>query len=125
MNWLQKYALNLGWFLLLLGGISLLDRGVWSYVGIMMVLGGILNMLNTIRLVYFGKSPFLVNPGIMHIMNMSGVILLSAGHIFTNKKEISWELLGFMALSLIVMFIAKSGSNSIQPTGSKKASTGR
>lgn len=121
----QKYALNLGWFLLLLGGISLLDRGIWSYIGILMVLSGLFNMLNTFRLVYFGKSPFLFNPGTMYILNMSGVILLSLGHVFTSKKEISWELLGFMALSLIFMFIAKSGSNSLQPNGSKKTSNGR
>lgn len=121
----QKYALNLGWFLLLLGGISLLDRGIWSYIGILMVLSGLFNMLNTFRLVYLGKSPFLFNPGTMYILNMSGVILLSLGHVFTSKKEISWELLGFMALSLIFMFIAKSGSNSLQPNGSKKTSNGR
>jgi len=40
VSWFQKYSLNLGWFLLVLGGISLLDRGIWSYAGMLLLLLG-------------------------------------------------------------------------------------
>lgn len=124
-NWLQKYALNLGWFLLLLGGVSLLDRGNWSILGIVMVMAGLFNMINTLRFAYLGKATWLIGLGSMYLVNIGGLVLLAAGHVFTTKKEISWELLGFLVFSLIFMFIGKAGAQNSQTAGSKKSSGGR
>ncbi len=124
-NWLQKYALNLGWFLLLLGGISLLDRGWWAYVGMAMLSGGLLNMVNTLRLLYFGKKTWLISAEIMYWLNISGILLLALGHVFTVKKGISWELLGFLMVSGIFLLVAKTGAGSLQQGKSKKTSAKR
>jgi hypothetical protein len=124
-NWLQKYALNLGWFLLILGGISLLDRGMWVYAGMLMLFGGLLNMVNALRLLYLGKKTWLLSPENMYWLNLTGILLLSLGHVFTVKKGISWELLGFLAVSAVFLFAAKSGAGSLQQAASKKASAKR
>jgi lysylphosphatidylglycerol synthetase-like protein (DUF2156 family) len=124
-NWLQKYALNLGWFLLILGGISLLDRGMWAYAGMLMLSGGLLNMVNALRLLYLGKKTWLLSPENMYWLNLTGILLLSLGHVFTVKKGISWELLGFLAVSAVFLFAAKSGAGSLQQGASKKASAKR
>ncbi|MBM3399331.1 MAG: hypothetical protein FJY15_02045 [Bacteroidetes bacterium] len=125
LNWLQKYALNLGWFLLLLGGISLLDCGIWSYAGILMVLVGLTNMFNSLRLLYLGKRTLLFNTGSMCLLNIAGLIVLSCGHVFTTKKEISWELLGFLAFSIVFLFIGKSNADDLAAPESKKTSAKR
>lgn len=124
-NWLQKYALNLGWFLLILGGISLLDRGMWAYAGMLMLSCGLLNMVNTLRLLYLGKKTWLLSPENMYWLNLTGILLLALGHVFTVKKGISWELLGFLAVSAVFLFAAKSGAGSLQQGSSKKASAKR
>ena len=124
-NWLQKYALNLGWFLLLLGGISLLDSGWWAYAGMIMLSGGLLNMVNTLRLLYFGKKTWLLSAENMFWLNITGILMLALGHVFTVKKEISWELMGFLAVSAMFILAAKSGAGTLQQGSSKKASAKR
>jgi lysylphosphatidylglycerol synthetase-like protein (DUF2156 family) len=123
VGWIQKYALNLGWFLLLLGGISLLDRGTWFYVGLLMVLVGLLNMMNTLRLLYLGKTAFLLSIGSMYWLNIGALIVLSFAHVLTTKKGISWELVGFLVVSALFLFAAKPGAQDekVQPPGKRSA----
>lgn len=123
INWLQKYALNLGWFLLLMGGISLLDRGYWTFAGLLLLLGGLLNLTNTIRLLYFGKTPFFVGIQSLYVLNIGGLIIMAAGHVFTVKKGISWELLMFFGLVLVFQFIAKAGSGNLLSSKDKKTAS--
>jgi hypothetical protein len=125
VGWIQKYALNLGWFLLLLGGISLLDRGTWFYVGLLMVLAGLLNMLNTLRLLYLGKNALLLSIGSMYLLNIGALIVLSFAHVLTTKKEISWELVGFLVVSALFLFVAKLGAQNTKVPGSGKQSVRR
>ena len=125
VGWIQKYALNLGWFLLFLGGISLLDQGAWLYVGLLMILTGLLNMLNTFRLLYWGKSSLFLSIGSMYWLNIGALIVLSVAHVLTTNKEISWELIGFLAVSAVFIFIAKSGADSVQVPSSGRTSVKR
>jgi hypothetical protein len=125
VGWIQKYALNLGWFLLLLGGISLLDRGTWFYVGLLMVLAGLLNMLNTLRLLYLGKNALLLSICSMYWLNIGALIVLSFAHVLTTKKEISWELVGFLVVSALFLFVAKLGAQNTKVPSSGKQSVRR
>ena len=108
-----------------MGGISLLDRGIWSYAGILLILLGVFNMVNSLRVLYLGKKTLLLNPGSMYLLNIAGIIILSCGHVFTTKKEISWELLGFLALSAVFLFIGKINADNLAATESKKTSARR
>jgi hypothetical protein len=121
-GWIQKYALNLGWFLLLMGGISLLDREIWSYLGVILMLAGLLNMINSIRILYFGKSAFLFNVSSIYWINIFGLFMLTVSHIFTVKKEISWELLVFLVLIVGFLFLGKMGSQDLQKPADRKSS---
>lgn len=122
VGWIQKYTLNLGWFLLLLGGISLLDRGMWFYAGLIMVLGALLNMLNTLRMVYMGKNSLFLSMHQMYWVNLGGIAILAVAHVLNTKKEISWELLGFLAVCWVFLLIAKAGASAtIKPQSAKKS----
>lgn len=98
---------------------------MWAYAGMLMLSGGLLNMVNALRLLYLGKKTWLLSPENMYWLNLTGILLLSLGHVFTVKKGISWELLGFLAVSAVFLFAAKSGAGSLQQGASKKASAKR
>lgn len=125
VSWIQKYSLNLGWFLLLLGGISLLDRGIWSYAGMLLLLLGLLNMYNTLRMAYLGKNAWILSAGNTYLVNIAGLLLISMGHVFSAKKEISLELLVFLALCIVFLWVGKVRSQNLQPAKTGKSSAKR
>jgi lysylphosphatidylglycerol synthetase-like protein (DUF2156 family) len=90
-----------------------------------MTLLGLLNMLNTFRLLYWGKSSLFLSIGSMYWLNIGALIVLSVAHVLTTKKEISWELIGFLAVSAVFIFIAKSGADSVQVPSSGRTSVKR
>jgi lysylphosphatidylglycerol synthetase-like protein (DUF2156 family) len=125
VSWIQKYSLNLGWFLLLLGGISLLDRGIWFYAGLLLLLFGLLNMYNALRMAYLGKNAWMLSAGNTYLVNIAGLLLISMGHVFSAKKEISWELLIFLALCIVFLWVGKVRSQNMQPAKAGKSSAKR
>ena len=125
VSWFLKYTLNLGWFLLLLGGISLLDRGIWSYAGMLLLLLGLLNMYNTLRMAYLGKNAWILSAGNTYLVNIAGLLLISMGHVFSAKKEISLELLVFLALCIVFLWVGKVRSQNLQPAKTGKFSAKR
>jgi hypothetical protein len=48
---------------------------------------------------------------------------MAAGHVFTVKKGISWELLMFFGLVLVFQFIAKAGSGNLLSSKDKKTAS--
>ncbi|MFN5217379.1 MAG: hypothetical protein ACK5CL_01305 [Sphingomonadales bacterium] len=125
VSWIQKYSLNLGWFLLVLGGISLLDRGLWLYPGLLLLFCGLLNMYNTLRMAYLGKNAWMLSAGNIYLVNMAGLLLIAMGHVFSAKKEISLELLVFLALCIVFLWVGKVRSQNLQPAKTGKSSAKR
>lgn len=111
--------------MLVLGGISLLDRGLWQYLGLLMLFFGLLNMYNTLRMAYLGKNAWMLSAGNIYLVNMAGLLLIAMGHVFSAKKEISLELLVFLALCIVFLWVGKVRSQNPQPAKTGKSSAKR
>jgi uncharacterized membrane protein len=117
---LQKYALNLGWFILLMGGISLFDRGVWAVAGLLLFVAGIVNLVNTIRVAYLNKKTVLISVGGIFWTNIAGILLIALAQFFVSKKASLWELQLFLVLIAGLLLLAKAYSPVAKAPKTKK-----
>ena len=93
---LVKPAFHLSWFLLILGGISLLERGWWGIIGAAMLLFGLGVLAYTAFAIYLHRR-FIKEPAMMLVVTMGFLLLLVCAHLVFGH----WEL----AMILAVMSI--------------------
>jgi membrane protein implicated in regulation of membrane protease activity len=74
---------------------------------------------------YLGKNALLLSIGSMYWLNIGALIVLSFAHVLTTKKEISWELVGFLVVSALFLFVAKLGAQNTKVPSSGKQSVRR
>lgn len=117
---LLKYGLNLGAFILVLGGISLLDRGIWAAAGALMVLCGLATAAYSVYTVYMNRPFARISAGTMLIAAVAGLLVLMLSQFFVNKKGVSWELeVLFALLALFLLYVRQVSS--VSASSRKKA----
>lgn len=115
---LLKYGLNLGAFILVLGGISLLDRGIWAVAGALMVLCGLATAAYTVYTVYMNRPFARVSAGTILLAAVAGLLVLMLSQFFVNKKGVSWELEVLFALLALFLFYVRQVVSA--PAGNRK-----
>lgn len=113
-----KYALNLSAFLLILGGISLLDHGAWSVAGLLMLLAGLAVAAYAVYTVYMRKSVKMIAPRLVFLSAVSGLLLLTVAQFFVSRKSVNWELqLVFLAAATYIFWVSRMAGS----TGKKSS----
>jgi uncharacterized membrane-anchored protein len=74
---------------------------------------------------YLGKNAWMLSAGNIYLVNMAGLLLIAMGHVFSAKKEISLELLVFLALCIVFLWVGKVRSQNLQPAKTGKSSAKR
>ena len=104
---LQVYALNLGWFISVMGGISLFERGVWSIAGIALFLLGLATMAYAFYTLFLERKFEMIGSAMLIKINAAGVVLLMVAHVIIFiKSSFNWPL--HLLLLLILLFLLYS-----------------
>lgn len=105
---LPKYTINLAWFILIIGGISLFDHKGWAILGLILLLQGLLTLLVALSNYYLNK-PFqrISEQFILKSASVSTGLLLIL-HLFLGKKGLKWELAVILALCGALMYYTAS-----------------
>lgn len=88
---LVKPAFHMSWFLLILGGASLFERGLWGILGAAMLLFGLAVLAYTAFAIYLHK-PILKQPGKLLAVSLVFVVLLIAAHLTFGHYVLSMIL---------------------------------
>lgn len=107
MGLLKEYAINLGGFISLLGGISLLEKGPWFVVGIALFLLGLATMAYAFYTMFLEKKFEMFSAAFVIKMNALGVAVLMAVQLILYLKDgFNWPL--HLLLLLILLFLMYS-----------------
>lgn len=93
---LVKPAFHLSWFLLLLGGISLMEKPGWGIPGAIMLLIGVLILAFTFFAIYLHKT-IIQEPGWLLLVSSVLLVLLVAVQVIDGKFELA------LILSILVI----------------------
>ncbi len=112
MAGLKHFALNLGGFISLMGGISLLEKGVWSFVGVAMLLLGLATLVYAIYTLFLERKFDAVSPALLIKLNTFAVAVLMAAHLVLYLKNgFNWPLHSLLLLILLfLLYSMKSAS---------------
>lgn len=106
---LSRYALNLGWFISILGGISLFERGIWSWVGMAIVLLGLGTLVYSVYTFLMDKKFEKVSASVIILLNAAATgVLMAAQFLLSYKTEIKWPLLCLLLLLALFMVYARN-----------------
>ncbi len=104
---LNHIALNLGGFISLMGGISLMEKGAWSAVGVVMSLVGFATLVYAFYTLFMERKFEAVSQGFLIKVNAISVVVLMAAHLIIYLKTgFNWPL--HALLLLILMFLLYS-----------------
>lgn len=107
---LLKYGLNLGAFILVFGGISLLDRGAWAAAGVLMAICGLVTGAYSVHTVYMNRQFRGLSAGTLLLVAITGLLILMLAQFFVSKKGVSWELEILFALLAVFLFYVRQVS---------------
>jgi hypothetical protein len=115
---LVKYAFHMSWFLMILGGASLFEKGWWGIVGGAMLLFGIAVLGYTSMTLYFNKV-LLKHPGTLLLGTMVFMVPLILAHLFF-KHYMLVVILALMAIPVVLGWFRIRGEEHKKVSTAKK-----
>ncbi len=103
-----KYALNLTWFILLVGSISLFDRGVWAILGLLILMQSLLSLLVVASNYYLNKPFTRISENLILKAGAASTVILALLHLILGKKGLKWELALILVLcAAFIYYVAQ------------------
>ena len=112
MAGLQQFSLNLGGFISLMGGISLLEKGVWSFVGVAMLLLGLATLAYAFYTLFLERKFDAVSPALIIKLNTFAEAVLMAAHLVLYLKNgFNWPLHSLLLLILLCLLYSMKSTS--------------
>lgn len=106
-NPLVRLAFHLGWFLLILGGASLIEEKMWRIPGMLIFAYGVLFFIYTASAFYLNKV-FYKEPSHLILAAFIGISIVIIAHLIFGHTLLA-GILAAMALPALVAFFILRG----------------
>lgn len=108
INMLTRPSLHISWFILVLGGISLFEKGWWSAIGAILLLAGIY-ILSQVLYYYYYKKKAIQNAQRLLLTGTAGLGLLIITELLLKRMELSVLLL-VLSVPVVIAWITLRGA---------------
>lgn len=115
-NPLVRLAFHLGWFLLILGGASLIEERMWQIPGMLIFTYGIIFFIYTASAFYLNKVLY-KQPTHLLLATIIGISTVIIAHLIFHHILLS-GILALLTLPIVISFFIIRRSN--KPTTKKK-----
>lgn len=115
-NPLVRLAFHLGWFLLILGGASLIEERMWQIPGMLIFTYGILFFIYTASAFYLNKV-FYKQPAHLLLATIIGITTVIIAHLIFKHTLLS-GIMTLLTLPIVISFFMLRGND--KPAAKKK-----